>query len=56
MGDEKNPSAKVRRKDGWQNLMTGLGSAKTAKKGFTHQFLEMAKKTLNQWMQPLMRC
>ena len=39
MGNQKNPSAKVRRKDGWQNLMTGLGSAKTAKKGFTHHVL-----------------
>ena len=34
MDNQKNHSAKVRRKDGWQNLMTGLGSAKTAKKGF----------------------
>lgn len=39
MGDQKNPSAKVRRKDGWQNLMTGLGSAKTAKKQFTKHVL-----------------
>lgn len=39
MDNQKNHSAKVRRKDGWQNLMTGLGSAKTAKKGFTHHVL-----------------
>ena len=39
MGNQKNPSAKVRRKDGWLNLMTGLGSAKTAKKGFTRHVL-----------------
>ena len=32
-------AARVERSDGWRNLITGLGSARTAKKEFTHHVL-----------------
>ena len=35
----KHCSAKMRRNDGWKNLVTGLGSAKTEKKEFTRHVL-----------------
>lgn len=39
MSNAKYHSAKKRRNDGWKNLMTGLGSAKTSKKNFTQHVL-----------------
>ncbi|MBR1715622.1 MAG: DUF1073 domain-containing protein [Treponema sp.] len=39
MSNAKYHPAKKRRNDGWRNLVTGLGSAKTSKKNFTHHVL-----------------
>lgn len=36
MGNDKSRIQKTRRNDGWKNLVTGLGSARTAKNTFTH--------------------